>query len=245
MAKGSEGGSYLAATRHPWPSVVFVGPLLLAYEAGVLWLERGQTDSVRAGVDQWIRLALRAARLPWGWLPPTMLLLALAGWAWRRRGDRPKDQIGVLSGMVLESVAYALGLWLLSRALGPLLEHAGVALSAAAATDAPWARVLPYLGAGLYEETLFRLALFSTMLGLLRALDTPPWVATMLAALGSATLFAAAHHVGPTGQPYANFLFLFRMLAGLYFAALFQLRGYGIVVGTHACYNIMISVGVG
>ncbi len=118
-----------------------------------------------------------------------------------------------------------------------------MALSAAG-PDSPWGHVLPYLGAGLYEETLFRLALFSALLGLLRSLDTPAWTAGALAAVGSATLFAAAHHVGPYGQAYGNFLFLFRMLAGLYFAALFQLRGYGIVVGTHACYNVMLSVGV-
>ena len=31
--------------------------------------------------------------------------------------------------------------------------------------------------------------------------------------------------------------------AGLYFALLFQLRGFGIAVGTHACYNVMVSVG--
>jgi membrane protease YdiL (CAAX protease family) len=146
--------------------------------------------------------------------------------------------------MVLESVAYALGLWLLSRALAPLLDHLGY-MNVGGGSDSPWSRVLPYVGAGLYEETLFRLILLSSMLGLLRVLETPPWLAATLAAVGSATLFAAAHHVAPHGQPYATFLFLFRMAAGLYFAALFQLRGYGIVVGAHACYNLMVSVGVG
>jgi|SRR5579884_217763 len=245
MSKGG-GNGYLAATRHPWPSLMFVAPLLLLYEGGAAWLGRGQPEAVRAGVDLWVRCAFSACRLRWSWLPPALLLLGFGLWAWRRRGDRPRDHVSLLSGMVLESVAAAIGLWLLSRALAPLLEHLGVELDAgpAAAADSPWARVLPYLGAGVWEETLFRLALFSAMFGLLRALDTPTWLGASLAALGSATLFAAAHHVGPNGQAYANFVFLFRMLAGVYFAALFQLRGYGVAVGAHACYNIMISVGV-
>ncbi len=89
MAKG--GGGYLAATRHPWPSLLFVVPLLLAYEGGVLCLGGGQPETLRAGVDHWVRCALRAAWLPWDWLPPALLLLAFAGWAAWRRTDRPQD----------------------------------------------------------------------------------------------------------------------------------------------------------
>ena len=53
----------------------------------------------------------------------------------------------------------------------------------------------------------------------------------LLAATASATLFSAAHHLGPYGQPYDNYLFLFRLAAGLYFALLFQYRGFGVAVG--------------
>jgi membrane protease YdiL (CAAX protease family) len=82
------------------------------------------------------------------------------------------------------------------------------------------------------------------LLGLLRRCELSGVAATLLAAAGSAALFSAAHHVGPHGQPYSNYLFLFRLAAGLYFALLYQLRGFGIAVGAHACYNVMVSVGV-
>ncbi len=68
-------------------------------------------------------------------------------------------------------------------------------------------------------------------------------LAVPLAATASALLFSAAHHIGPYGQAYSNYLFLFRLLAGLYFAVLFQFRGFGIAVGAHACYNLMVSIG--
>jgi hypothetical protein len=59
----------------------------------------------------------------------------------------------------------------------------------------------------------------------------------------AAALFSTAHHLGPYGQPYSTYLFVFRLLAGLSFALLFQARGFGVAVGSHACYNVMISVG--
>ena len=44
-------------------------------------------------------------------------------------------------------------------------------------------------------------------------------------AAASAALFAAAHHVGPFGEAFDGYVFLFRSLAGLYFALLYQFRG--------------------
>ena len=74
-------------------------------------------------------------------------------------------------------------------------------------------------------------------------MDVNGLLAVPLAATASALLFSAAHHIGPYGQPYSNYLFLFRLIAGLYFAVLFQFRGFGIAVGAHACYNLMVSIG--
>jgi hypothetical protein len=230
---------YYGATRHPWPCLLFLLPFLAGYELGVLWLGGDRPQVLRNGVDAWLRGAL-----PLEWAPPAALLLAFAVWSLRRRGDLPRDQVGLLCGMAVEAVAFALGLWGVSRTLAPLLESFGVELSLGG-PGAALRAVVPYLGAGVYEEAAFRLVLYSAMAWLLRRVEAPGWAACLLAALGSATLFAAAHHVGPYGQAYGTFVFLFRLAAGLYFAALFQLRGFGIVVGAHACYNVMVSVGVG
>jgi hypothetical protein len=66
-----------------------------------------------------------------------------------------------------------------------------------------------------------------------------------MAAVASATLFATAHIIGPNGEPYSNYKFVFRLVAGLYFEALFQFRGFGIAVGAHACYNLMVGISDG
>jgi hypothetical protein len=235
---------YFQATRHPWPCWLFVLPLLGAYEAGVLMLGGEHPEALRNGADHWVRRGLMAVGLRWFWVPPVLLTLLFLIWIARRSQDCPRDLLGVLSGMVLESVSFALGLWGLSRALAPLLDQFTVAASLADGPDAGWRQILPYIGAGIYEEALFRLGLYAILLRLFRLLDAPLWLAGGAAALTSAVLFSAAHHIGPYGQAYTNAVFLFRLAAGLYFAFLFQWRGFGVAVGAHACYNVMVSIGV-
>jgi hypothetical protein len=234
--------SYLRSTRHPWPSLLFVLPLVIAYEAGVAMLGGPHPENLRNGADNWLRVGLTRIGISWVWLPPAVLLALMMIWTWKRRHERPNEVIAILSGMVLESIAYAIGLWGISRALGPLLEQFGIELAAGSAEPAV-GQVITYLGAGIYEEALFRLILFSCLVHLLRLMDVNALVSVLLAASASALLFSAAHHIGPYGQPYSNYLFLFRLIAGLYFALLFQLRGFGIAVGAHACYNLMVSIG--
>src|SRR5947207_3038805 len=68
---GHEDDGYLHATRHPWPCLLFLLPLLLAYEGGVLWLGAAQHDLLRNGADAWMRGALQAVGLhELCWPPP-------------------------------------------------------------------------------------------------------------------------------------------------------------------------------
>jgi hypothetical protein len=248
----SQSSGYAPATRHPWPCLLFVLPLLVAYEVGVLLLGGHHPETIRNGADHWLRCALEFLGVRFFWVPPLVLLAVFGYWAWQRRGDRPGDLVSVLSGMVLESITFALGLWALSRMLGPLLQQAGFGLNLVppplddspvlSAAEPALKQVVTYLGAGIYEEALFRLALFSAIAAILRAVDLAHGLAVLLAAVGSAVLFSTAHHVGPYGQAYSNYLFVFRLAAGMYFALLFQFRGFGITVGAHACYNLMVSI---
>jgi hypothetical protein len=234
---------YLMATRHPLPCLLFVLPLLVGYELAVFLLGGANPERLRNGADDWLRTSLATLWPPLEWAGPLLLLVFLGGWARARSGDRPPDLLGVLSGMGIESVSYALGLWLLHRTLVPLLDVLGVQLALGGGAEAGIRDLIPYLGAGVYEEALFRLVLFSALLWLLIRLETRPWLASLLAAVGSATLFSAAHHFGPNEATYNTFVFLFRVLAGVYFALLYQYRGFGVVVGAHACYNVMVTVG--
>ncbi len=101
--------------------------------------------------------------------------------------------------------------------------------------------LIGYLGAGVYEETLFRLILVPVLFVSLKCLQMPQVLASALAVTGSALLFALAHHAGSPGEPFTWFAFIFRWMAGVFFAWVFVLRGFGIAVGTHTMYDILVG----
>jgi hypothetical protein len=233
---------YARATRHPWPCLVFLVPLLAAYEGGLLWLGGAHPEALRSGADSWMHHALAAAGLTELYWPPALIVLILAGWAWLGRHNRPADLLGVCAGMAIESVVFALGLWGVSRGLGPFLDSFGVRLQLPPEVSGPLLDVLSFVGAGVYEELLFRLVLFTALVWFLQRVELVPRAAVLAGALASALLFSAAHHVGAFGEPFDGYRFLFRTLAGVYFAFVYQLRGFGVAVGGHACYDVMVGM---
>jgi hypothetical protein len=88
------------------------------------------------------------------------------------------------------------------------------------------------------------LGLFGGLYGLLRVVRLPKPAAGVVAAAAAAAAFAAAHHIGPYGEPVRADYFLFRAVAGLYFTLLFVMRGFGIAVGAHAGYDVLVGVSV-
>ena len=126
---------YAPATRHPWPCLLFVLPMLIAYEACVLLFGGAHPETLRNGADNWLRGAFEAIGLKQFWIPPLLLVVLFALWSYLKRNEQRGDLVGTLAGMGIESVAFALGLWGVSRALVPLLRNAGVELDVTATED--------------------------------------------------------------------------------------------------------------
>src|SRR5262249_55460996 len=184
------------ATRHPWSCFLFLVPLLAAYEGGVWLLGGAQTYAFRNGADAWLRWALEYFGLSQLYWAPLLIAGVFVVWSLLRRRDRPADLLGVETGMAIESIGFALGLWAISRGLAPMLDGFGVHLQVAAPQPA-LGQVITYVGAGIYEELLFRLLLYSGLVVLLRWLQSSLLIAVVLAAVASSAIFSLAHHVGP------------------------------------------------
>ena len=99
-----------------------------------------------------------------------------------------------------------------------------------------------FLGAGIYEELLFRLILLTATIGALRYCGMKRGLAVVAAVLITSLLFSVAHYVGPYGEAFEMFGFLFRFVAGVFFCVLFVNRGFGIAAGTHAGYDILVGL---
>src|SRR2546422_1044144 len=104
-----------------------------------------------------------------------------------------------------------------------------------------WTKLMLSLGAGLYEELLFRVVLVALLATLARQLfGWRPWRAGAFATILGAAIFSAFHYVGPYGDRLTLYSFTFRMIAGIFFSALYLLRGFGITAWTHALYDLFL-----
>jgi hypothetical protein len=239
-------------------------PLLVLYEALALLL--AGDAGIRNGADVLLRSAFAAVAGAWG---PLLFGLALVGGSlWlvgrdlRRQGGLRRGlatlRANVFAGMLAESVALALvfgGVVALVTAnlLHPFvvvgvergaLEPA-VALVAQTPLDAlSWpVKLMVSLGAGLYEELLFRVVLVGGLaLAGRHLLGLAPRPSAVLAVVVGALLFSASHYVGAYGDPLEVASFTFRFVAGVFFSGLFLLRGFGITAWTHALYDVFLLV---
>lgn len=238
---------YLKSTRHPFASLLFVLPLLVFYEVAVIVLGGGLNGSneLRNGADAWVRSQMVVNDVSFSWALPVIVLVALVirtVWKW---GERPPRLLTTLFGMFLESAVFAAAMWALSRNFLPLLDQVGLPTQDIGFQTVPTAQVVRFVGAGIYEEVLFRLGLYGVLVMLIRLALVPKVLAVLLAAVLGSLAFSAAHHIGPAGEPITVPVFLFRTAAGLIFTAVFVGRGLGVAVGAHAGYNILVGVSVG
>src|SRR4051794_41469894 len=77
---------YWHQTRRPMPSLVFVLPLMLAYELTVVWKAGASSGSLRTGADSWLRQVLGSAG---GADPGALALLVVVGFFGWAGGGAP------------------------------------------------------------------------------------------------------------------------------------------------------------
>ena len=128
---------------------------------------------LRNGADTWLRWGLELFGLSQLYCAPALIVAVFMGGSLLRLIDRPENPLRVWCGMALESVGFAFGLWALSKELGPLLAEFGIRLSVPGRDTRTLGRVITFVGAGIYEETLFRLVLFSGLRWLLARVEIP------------------------------------------------------------------------
>jgi membrane protease YdiL (CAAX protease family) len=238
-------GYYWQQSRRPLTCLAFVAPLLLLYEGGVLFLG---AQAVRNGADVWLRQLLDLLGFGQYFLLPVLTVGILLGWHHAAR--QPWRIVpGVLYAMFAECLLLALALLVIARLQGaflsmflPAQSDWPVAASIISDTLGTAGRLVSFFGAGIYEEVLFRLMLLPLAAWVLRWAGCNSRQALVGAVVLTSLLFSAAHYIGPHGQPLDASTFLFRFVAGAFFAALFVYRGFGIAAGSHAFYDILVGL---
>jgi membrane protease YdiL (CAAX protease family) len=227
--------------RNLLTSLILVFPLFLIYQIGVLF-----TLPLLNGADFLTVLLFRKVGLTTtaylGYTALVTVLFAVAVVLLRRR---QRFDPSVIVPVFIESAIYALTMGslivlVMTKVFGisPQLAGGGGGIIA---SQGLLTRAVMSIGAGVYEETVFRLLLLGGIAwGLERGLGLARWVAVGVAFVVSSLLFSAMHHIPPYGDPLHIGVFTFRFLAGLCFAALFWFRGFAVAVYTHALYDLYV-----
>ena len=244
---------YWRQAREPLACLIFLLPLLLIYEVGVLWIGAGGNEGgVRNGADFWMRGWLQNAGLDSVLILPLMVVGVLL--AWHRAGHYQwRISRETLVGMFAESLLLAVCLLMVAQvqdmafqcwfpsALSVRDHGAGERpLLSIASSMGP--RMIAFVGAGVYEEVMFRLTLLPVCCAFFQSLRMPKNWAAGLAVFLTSLFFSVAHYIGPAGEAFSLFSFTFRVTAGCFFATIFLLRGFGITVGCHALYDILVGI---
>lgn len=150
------------------------------------------------------------------------------------RRNVPWTRVAAVSA--LEGTVYGLMLGPVTQAMTAFVFEAG-ALRNGLGPD-----LVGSIGAGIFEEAVFRLGMLSLLsLGFVRACEAfalPGWIGIAAAVVVSSATFSWFHHVGVGGEPYELGVYIFRALAGVALGVLFVFRGFCVVVYCHALYDV-------
>jgi len=232
-----DGHSLLAPeAARPWPSLVFLLPLLVFYTVGLVWVR----PDLAAGVDLLLRRTLALAGLAGVLAPAGLVVGALLAWHVVRK-DPWRFHPALLPAMALETVMLTVPLVALQRVFQSAARASALEL-AADAPSGPLAAAMTSIGAGIYEELIFRLVLIGGLVFIMQHLFRLERRSAVVAAvLVAAGLFAGAHTLGDP-QSFTWPTFLFRTAAGVYLAVLFVTRGFGIASGAHIVFNLVVKL---
>jgi membrane protease YdiL (CAAX protease family) len=258
--------SYLDRTSRPIYALTYLLGFMLFYEIGT-FLVHPETltqslaqPQVRVVAFVWVQNLLEfvgfSPRMTWVAAPFVVMFILVA----LQITSKTKWQVHLADfiPMTLECIFLAVPLIVLSLLLnrnGQSTPPAAAALISLQEVISPVTNrilmvdIITGIGAGIYEELIFRLILICILMMLFQdMLGMQKNNAIFFSVLISAVLFSAHHHFFFAsgrffkGDPFTMGKFVFRAMAGVYFAALYAVRGFGITAGTHAFYNILAAV---
>ena len=229
--------NYWRYSRSAYYSAVAALPLLVIYEILIV-LSQSRYWGIRNAADVWIRtflmaFDLQAQHITFVLIGISLTLIPIA--KSRARGIKLKANYFAL--MFAECLAFSL---VLGVVLKSILRLGGLS------SGGPGSGLMQNLdlsvGAGLFEEIIFRVILLNLLFLLLSPLFKKKVVAAVFSVLLASFLFSLSHYVGTMADTWQLYSFMFRWAAGLLFTVLYFIRGFAITAYTHALYDIWVLV---
>jgi membrane protease YdiL (CAAX protease family) len=227
--------SYWLSTRSPLYSFLFTVPLFLIYEIGIFLTSSDDMFVLRNGADALMRQILATFGITGLYWVGVIFFIGfiIAFILQRKYWEETQIHSDYFLLMMVESVGWSVLIYFLMTNIYLLLMNPTGSMLVQQVTLA--------VGAGIYEEFLFRVLLIagiSVILGFIFQWSdkTRNWAAMVIAA----GIFSSFHFIGEYGDFFSFNIFMVRFLAGIALGTLYFLRGFGITAWSHAVYDLIV-----
>jgi len=235
------GKSYFHRVHRPLQCLIFIVPLLLFYQIASFV---HATPVAGAGGKQVVAFLLmldffRLFGAVGNVLPLLAVIAILLSWHLARKDPWDFDP-KLYAGMSGESILWGIPFVVIGMAVSRQGPHPVMAPATAAAADTLWSNLVLSVGAGVYEELLFRLIAINLLsIIIMDFFELRPSTGIPIIIFATAALFSAYHLMV---EPFDAGVFVFRTAIGVYLAGIYIYRGFGIAVGAHTTYDIFVTV---
>ncbi|MFU8859311.1 MAG: type II CAAX prenyl endopeptidase Rce1 family protein [Cyclonatronaceae bacterium] len=216
-------------------------PLLILYEVLIIISQPPDGIPVRLGAEIWIKQLM--FYVTGNTLLFTVILVVVLGififYKERKRDIDWRPRYFLL--MTAESVVWALILALIiSNFVGYLFQFQAADTGAGTAGVTRLQMLALSIGAGLYEELVFRVILVYGLIKTGELFFADRRMVVTVSVIFAALVFSAVHYTGSMGDGFEWPSFIFRFLFGLALNLLLVFRGFGIAACTHSLYDVIL-----
>lgn len=228
---------YLTVSKSPLYSFIFTLPLFLLYEVGIFLISSRDIDQLRNGADVLMRQVLESFGIygMYGF-GGTFLIGFLIAFLRQKKSLRTSEiESRFLLIMFFESIVWATLLVIMMIKIPTFLSLSN--------EDHLIQQVVLAIGAGIYEEFVFRVLLISGLAILFGLIfNWGEFGKTFLSVIISSAIFSIFHFFGSYGDTFSFPLFFVRFFAGIFLAMIYIFRGFGITAYAHSIYDLFVLV---
>jgi membrane protease YdiL (CAAX protease family) len=219
--------------------MALVAPLWVFYELVAYLINQGFDGQLRTGIDLFVKHLFTL----WN-VPLELFLVSILSGLIIYLISHSKELIDLkamfLIFILLESLVYSAILGLVGGRFARVFLVQGEPDAGARGFLATF---IINIGAGVYEEMVFRLILVSLFIWIMtKAVGMNRSLGAFFSIVISSVLFSLGHYLSFFNESFVLSSFLFRFAAGMVFGFLFLIRGFGISVYTHAFYNVLMMI---
>jgi len=222
---------YFRKSSSPLYSFIITLPIFLIYELGIFWMRNIEFNYIQNGADVLIEQIILKLGFDVIYVSSIIFLfiLLIIIYYQKRHFNSLSISRSYLGVMFLESMVYASILFFLMGNLY-LMD---------VSTNDIYCNMILSLGAGIYEELIFRvLSIYISYQSIKFLFRLGKFSANFYAVILSAILFSLFHFIG--AESFNQEAFAIRFIAGIFLASLYVQRGFGITAITHSFYDIFV-----